>query len=593
MKLVRWSVGALSLAMALAGCGVPDSGAPVVDQAAPGVLGAGQKPPSPLPSPVDAASSEETIALYFHAASSEWEKIPERVQLFLHEDADAPTSPDILVVRDLRYRQPEVDLKTPDEERVRVSGSVVGQLTQSGTLVPAAGRFSHTFHMYRQKRPDWPNSDQLTWLVKNPPDHYVLSEDALSERYDKVSLYFSNHRETASLIPDLRYVPRVQAIRKSRNLLVDWLLAGPSPWSSAVAVSGFPNGTKRQVNVVADDDRVVVNLTSEAGRVTKTPLAQLVWTLLNAPWEEPGQRRLEVRVAGQPVSYDGRTTHSLQHFERLNAVPRDADGATAYYVTRGKVTPLAHSNPPEALTGANGRDYNTDVVSAALSRAGDLVALVRKKDRRWSLWVGRRSGLSRTTRYQEVTGLPSEGAIGPPEWAAGIGGAPGSFLVTVSGALYQVEPGKPAERVKGWVRDASAVSVAPDGFRVALISGGRLYVGSLVQEDDSVRVADLRQVADRPGKMGDVAWRNEHLLVVVARGHPDSPLWDVYVNGLHAKPLTLPGRVLAQVAAYPSLGGGQRLVTENGRIYEVYSETLANPSQSDTAVMGASPFFAF
>jgi hypothetical protein len=578
--------------MALAGCGVPDSGAPVVDRAAPGVLGAGQKPPSPLPSPMDKASSDDTVDLYFHAASSEWEKIPERVQLFLAEEVDAPTSSTILVVRDLRYEGPEVDPERPDEERVNVSGWAVGKLTQNGTLLPASGRFSHTFHMYLQKRPDWPNPDQLTWLVRNPPQHYVLSEDALNERYDKVSLYFSNHRATASLIPDLRYVPRVQAIRKSRNLLVDWLLAGPSSWLSAVAVSGFSNGTKRQVNVVVDGDRVVVNLTSEVGEVTKTQLAQLVWTLLNAPWEEPERRRLEVRVAGQPASYDGRMAHSLQDFEGLNAVPQDTDSAMAYYVSGGKVTPLAQSHTPEALAGSNDEDYNEDVVSAALSRAGDLAALVREKDGRWSLWLGRRTGLSRTTRYQEVSGLPP-GPIGPPEWAAGIGGAPGSFLVAVAGVLYQVEPGKRAEPVKGRVRDVSAVSVAPDGFRIALISGGRLYVGSLVQGDDSARVAEPRRVADRPGKVADVAWRNEHLLVVVARGLPDTPLWDVNVNGLHATPLTLPGRSLGQVAAYPTLGGGQRLVTENGRIYEVYSETLANPSESNTTLMGGSPFFAF
>lgn len=586
----RRGIVALSLVLSLGGCGVPDSGPPVVDGPVNDVLDIGKGEVKPLPQP-DATDAENAVQRYFEAASSEWEHLSRQVRPFLASDTAVPASSTILVVRDLRVGAPQVlDPGNAKLRRVRVSGRVTGELTQTGAMKPASGAFSHAFDVVHEKLKETLQQSQEIWRIKNPPPQYVLSDDAVNEWYTPVSLYFSNPHSTTTLIPELRYVPDVVWADEPRNLLIDWLLAGPSPWFSPVAVAGFPDGARRLGHVVLDENRVVVDLSGANERVTKLQVAQLAWTLRPLM----PARLLQVRIEGRPVSYDGRQAHSLADFERLNGVSQDLDGAIGYYIRDGKVFRLAQEETPETHVSSDDDSEDADepsVVSAAMSRAGDLAALVRKDGSRWSLWVGRRSGPNRTIRYHEVSDLPP-GPIGAPEWAAGIGGAPGSFLVTVAGAVYQVEPGKRAVAVATRsVGEVDKLSVAPDGFRVAVISHGRLYLGGLVQEEDKVRLQKLRSVTDQFRHAVDIAWRREHELVVVDRG-----LWQVKVDGLRAE--KLPSRDKSkspeQVAAYPTVDGkGQVLVTVDGLLYEVHSADWRPPADYEFAPAGASPFFGF
>jgi hypothetical protein len=587
---VRWSVVALSLVLSLAGCGVPDSGPPVVYGPADDVLDIGKYDVEPLPQP-DATDAKRAVQRYFEAASSEWDNLPRQVRPFLTSDTAVPTSSTILVVRDLRFGDTQVPNPGNGKlRRVRVTGRVTGELTRTGAMKSASGAFSHVFDVVQEKLKETLQQTREIWRIKNPPPQYVLSEQAVAEWYAMVSLYFSNRRSTTTLIPELRYVPNVVWADEPRNLLVDWLLAGPSSWFSPVAVTGFPNGARRLGNVVLDENQVVVDLRGVNEQLTELQFAQLVWTLRPLT----AARQLQVRIEGRPVSYDSRQAHSLDDVERLNAVSKDLDGAIGYYVRDGEVFRLAQEGAPETPAGSDQDDGNEDgndppVVSAAMSRAADLAALVRKRDNDWSLWVGRRSGLSRTIRYHEVSGLPP-GPIGVPEWAAGIGGAPGSFLVTVAGAVYQVEPGKRAVPVAA--RSTGAVdklSVAPDGFRVAVISRGRLYLGGLLQDGDNVRLQKLRPVTDQFRHAADIAWSGEHELVVVDRG-----LWQVKVDGLRAGGLPSQDKAPEQVAAYPTVEGkGRILVTVDGRLYEVHSTEMSAPAKYDSSPVGNSPFFGF
>jgi len=588
---VCWSAVALSLVLSLAGCGVPDSGPPVVHGPADDVLDVGNGDGVPPPRPEPATKADAAVQRYFEAASSDWENLPEQVRRFLTRDTAVPTSQTILVVRDLRFGEPQVpNPENENVQRVKVSGRVTGELTRTGAMKPASGAFSHVFDVVKEKLKDENalRPPKEIWRVKNPPPQYVLSEDAVKEWYESVSLYFSNRRSTTTLIPELRYVPHVVWADGPRNLLVDWLLAGPSPWFAPVAVGGFPNGTRRLGHVVLDEGRVVVDLRGVNEQLTEIQFAQLAWTL--RPLILP--RRLQVRIEGRPVSYDGRQSHSPDDFGRLNGVPQGTDGAIGYYLRGGEVFRLAQEGTPQAHVGSdddNEDDSDPPVVSAAMSRAADLAAVVREQNGRWSLWVGRRSGPSRTIRYHEVSGLPP-GAIGAPEWAAGIGSAPGSFLVTVAGAVYQVEPGKRALKVvTRSVGEVDKLSVAPDGFRVAVISRGRLYLGGLVQDGDKVTLQELRPVTDQFRHAVDVAWRTEHELVVVDRG-----LWQVKVDGLEADKLPPRGKSPAQVAGYPIVGGkGRVLVAVDGHLYEVHSKEWSAPANYPAPPAGGSPFFGF
>ncbi|HEX6076304.1 MAG TPA: LpqB family beta-propeller domain-containing protein [Micromonosporaceae bacterium] len=590
MRVPQCVAAALVMATALAGCGVPDSGLPVSDGTAPGIL-VPDASPEPLPRPEDAENSKDAVELYFEAASSEWAILDQQVRPFLSKEARPPQGDAIHVVADLQVSPPLND--QPDLHPISVTGRVIGELTENGVLLPASRRFSYIFKIERNRAKDNQRSDSLTWLVTNPPPYYVLSDQALRERYQFLSLYFGNRRSTASLIPDLRYIPEAVTWQKQWSLLVDWLLQGPSPWLEPVAVVGFASGTKRRGNVYLDGRRVVVNLNSDA---EKTPrmylaLAQLVWTLDQRM--EPGLR-LQLQIDDRPVPDGLRTTHSRRDFGGFNAVPAQTTDASAYHITdEGQVASLVAGELPAVLTGQYQR-YNTSVISAALSQNGDLAALVRDPPKDLGgqkLWVGRLS-----TRYQEVTDLPA-GPIGRPVWVADIGGPLGSLLVTATGRLYQVDVGKldvlPV-RLTSQVREVTAVSVAPDGHRAALISGGMLYVAGLVQREGVTAIESPRLVTDRFRGAADVAWRGEHTLVVTARDPSRGGLWEVGIDGLRVARLLPERGIPDQIAAYPTLqGSGRVLLARDGAVYEFFSSEQAYPDGREAPPRGSSPFFAF
>jgi hypothetical protein len=585
------------LAAVLVGCGVPDSGMPVVDGTA-GRPEAGEPEDRPAPpKPEDASNSADTVRLYFHAASGAAGKLEDHVKNFLSPDGQRrfrpSTSGRIQVIRleDLRG-------VSGHDHQVNAVGQVVGELTSTGILLPVSRRFSHRFKLKEQTAEDIRGVYRKVWLIDNPPPEFLLSTKALAEQYDQLSLYFANRSSTVSLIPDLRYMPKALEWRRQRSTLVDWLLAGPSPRLSAVAQRGFPDNTKRRGTVYLDDagQVVVVNLSSEAeeaeGNGAGLMLAQLVWTM--APRME--ERRLQLRIEDRVVSYDERITHTRTDFASFNAVPQQASDAAAYYINKGRVARLSsdEADPPAVLDKS---DYNSRVVSAALSQDESVAAVVRRDTTGWSLWLGRRPRFGDISLYRRIGDLPS-GPIGRPVWAAGIG-AGGSLLVTVAGALYRLDLRRlNVERVDtSPLRRVTAVSVAPDGFRIALVSGGRLYVAGLAARGDESVVEPLNSpVTEHIRHAVDVAWDSEHTLAFVDHAQGARELRQVNIDGLRAKRLFYSGSVGGpeQVAGYPTLNDSSPvLVTHDARVWAVYSENAGPPPGMAGAPEGSSPFFAF
>ncbi|HEX2418898.1 MAG TPA: LpqB family beta-propeller domain-containing protein, partial [Micromonosporaceae bacterium] len=571
----------LTLTALLAGCGVPDSGVPVVDEPARPVKVTEPAELRALPIPEDAKNSVDAVKLYFAAAAVEWSRLKQQTDLFLSEKGRAEPGSlqpgqTIPVIRLTLPNSPEVIKEGTRQEvqRVRATGRVIGRLTESGVLLPASGKFSHTFELQLGQVSDGANGEpekgkrRLAWLIDNPPPDYLLSLDALTERYDALPLYFSNQSATATLIPEQRYVRKAMGHSSQRSLLVDWLLQGPSESLSPAAVRGFPDGTERRGPVYEDNQGVlVVKLNTRAADTNRSDLmlAQLVWTLSSRMGRS---QRLTLRIDDQPVVRDGRSAHSRYDFEAFNAMPEFDDGTAAYFINKKReVDSVSEDLLPDVVSQSNddGETHNTDVVSAALSGDRTLAVLVRRPGARWSLEIGRRSALrASASRYAEVTGLPS-GPIGRPAWASGVG-AEGSVLFMVGRALYLVDlKGARAQKVEtSSIRDVDAVAVAPDGFRVALVSQGRLYVTVLAEQGEVVELGKPRPVTDQVRDVTDVAWRSEHSLVVLGRG-PQGTVSKVDIDGRRVEALPEPGGGAPdQVAAYPTRDGNGQVLVAHG-----------------------------
>ncbi|MGH3714355.1 MAG: LpqB family beta-propeller domain-containing protein [Micromonosporaceae bacterium] len=581
---------------AVAGCGVPDSGDPMVDGTPRPVLGEDTGDLGALPvRPEDATDSKQTVELYLHAAATQWSELKRQVGSFIAKTADPglQASPQITVIRLTQLGNPVID--QPDRHRITVRGKVIGKLTENGTLQPADGEFVHTFRLRLQSGGD-------VWLVENPPPGYLLSDAALRARFEVLPLYFANQWGSASLIPDLRYVPRAMDWTKQRSLLVDWLLQGPSAGLGAVAVRGFPDGTKRSGSVyVAQGGVTVVNLSSEANGYERKDmmLAQLIWTLR----PRLGGDLLQMRIEDRVITVQGRTTHKSDAFRGLNAVaglPLPADAKALYVNNHGNVwnlttQPTDEKVLPAALSKAakwNGAVFNASVESAAVSMAGTTAALVRRTGERRDLLVGRVP--PGAVNVQRVTGLPATGGMSRPTWIGT--SARNAMLIVAAGGLYEVQLRTlRARRIElpnvGPVR---GVSVAPDGYRVALIAGGALYAGELPQQAAGKAVESLHRVTDRLSDFTDVSWSSERHLAVAARGGSGPGLWKIGIDGVELSEFpTSTGGAVDEVACFPTLDGrGRVLFVQGGRVYESYSTTSRQPAGLNTAPAGDFAFFA-
>jgi len=582
---------ALVLVVALAGCGVADSGGPTVDGTPHGVLGSEHGEPERLPPlrPEDASDSKQTVEMYFQAASSEWGSLGEYVKPFLSEPArrELRGVSRIRVVRLTKVSDPEIVKERL--HRVRVKGQIVGELTSNGILLPAHGSYQYTFQLHYTRI----GGGTEAWLIDNPPPGFVLSTAGIEQRFDALPVYYSNPGLTASLVPDIRYLPRSVERGKQRNLLVDWLLQSASPWLGPVAARTFPEGTQRRGNVYVVHGRdVVVNLSSEAEPYDRKDLllAQLLWTL--RPRISGG---LQLRIEGRPISVNGRTTQPRDTYLGFDAVQSLPSQSLAYYVADGKVQPLPSSGVPKrlppVLRGANG-DQNRSVRSAALSRSGDIAALVRSVGGRMSLWVGRAGASSGEAAYRQVSGLPSK-QMGRPVW---VGSSSRELLLVVAaGRVYEVDLGDLRARkvhLAGESGTVTALTVAPDGFRAALVVDHRVYVAAVPQKPE-LSVTAPWLVTDRISAV-DVAWGREGQLVVAGTGPSESGLWQVSLDGLQLTSMPTPvAGVPEHVAGYPRLETrGRVLVEEHGRVYEIYSTTAAAPGDVQSPPEGGMPFFA-
>jgi hypothetical protein len=265
---------------------------------------------------------------------------------------------------------------------------------------------------------------------------------------------------------------------------------------------------------------------------------------------------------------------------------------------------------------ALGSDDNTGVVSAAVlgSSAGfpQQVALVRDDGAsRVRLWLGYYNQVARVAQYSR-TDLEAETMSRPVGLATPTLADP-AFLVAADGRLCAVSVAsrQSVDRTPQGLDGVTAVSVARDGRRVALVASGRVYAGVLVFDGSTPSVAQLEEVQTGQTGLSDVvgvAWSREEWLVVAGRSAGQSALVELTVDSalVEQMPLrNLPGLTVTRVVAEPPVHRdnpprGERgpiMIEANGRTYRVFSgtvdewppETSSTPSPSPSPSASAAP----
>lgn len=318
------------------------------------------------------------------------------------------------------------------------------------------------------------------WRISHAPPYLVLTSYQFQLDYQPRNLYFFDPTGSV-LVPDPVYVPLQTTAANLMKGLVDDLILPPGDWLSRGTSSAFPRHTTTIGEITLTGGTAAVNLGGLTPRqATDNSLlekisAQLLYTLIGSGQSGPAVQSVELSVNGKPWNPvpSAQDPVQLQHQSKYS--PPSGASNTFYYVDAAGNLLSSDGPQAKAHTVAHiGPGYSQIAVSpdqqylAALSNG--------------SLYIGRVGGplVKRAgTGYTSMSWDP-----GDDLWATA-----GGQIVMLHGDANADQPlGKPvavnvldSDGTSENTGPFTALRVAPDGVRVAIISGAAdLNFGAIV-----------------------------------------------------------------------------------------------------------------
>jgi spore germination protein GerM len=315
------------------------------------------------------------------------------------------------------------------------------------------------------------------WRISAMPTERLLTSNSFQNDYQLSNLYFFDPAERY-LVPDPVYVPLQAQPSNLINGLVHDLNSPPDDWLSGGATkTAFPKGTKIS-GATLDGATAVVDLAGTAitkaasqpnSKVMEQVSAQLLYTLREGNQGEStgqGVQSVEVVVNGKAWTPAGSQNNPVQQKSKLT--PASGDSQQFYYVTSaGDLTSRTATSAKPATVAKIG----TGFTQIAVSPDGRYVAALRGTTLSTGLVGGtltRRPGSFVSVSWDHNDNL----------WAA-----QGEQIVEFRNTgnsrvpldlMVGVEVNVPPDEidVKNPADQYTALQVAPDGVRVAIIMGG-------------------------------------------------------------------------------------------------------------------------
>jgi hypothetical protein len=502
--------GVALVTLLLAGCGIPDESDVKDVGAAPSAgpsYGDDGTPPVQF-TRAEATDPTQLVDYYLQAAAGDSDGALDRVKEFMAPETKAAFKPStttgVEVVRTVDK------VYTPGNAAVTLRVQHLGQLQSDGLLDPSSDPTPISLTIDVGTLPN-----RSGYYITKAPAKLLLSDTALSTFYQRRTIYFWNNAYTG-LVPDVRYMPLSVPTVQQPTMILNWLAGSPAGWLQK-SVQTLPENTIAPDNVPAvADGRLQINLNPEAAqpgdqRQTDRLRDQLQWSLGNlAP------PTLELRIGHQnPVTYTD------NGYLASNPGYRLADTPEQFVIYNGVIRRLSDSPQSVSPVPLLKPEANKGIQTAALSTSSThtFAAVVTGSKTAGVLRVAAAPHGSQA-ELRVVKGL--SGTLGHPDWAVTApGGADGATgLITADGKLYSFSAdgsARPVEWQGGVPGPVSAVSVAPDGVRVALVAGGQLYRAVLTTSGDGVALAGAERLVPpgvRSGSVTAVAWSSEGWLAV-------------------------------------------------------------------------------
>lgn len=601
-------LGAAGLAVP-AGCGLPTGGHAIVDGPAKTTQpGSGDNPPK-APTPDDATSPESLVLGFFGAVagrnSDDLGSANDRALKFLTPAARAgwPQQGNGITVVSL-FGDPRRATLDAYTTYVEVDVKPTGSLGADGTVVPATqndtSRRTLRFTVVQGKDPKRPGGYLINEIqaLGNAPqlNGMMLASSRLDGDLYTAQLVYFWSPDRGGLVPDLRYVARAGVGRELQYTdVVNWILHGPSDFlKDAVQANPYSGNTLALPNLAApESDGLVVNLSLPTPQSLggDRVMAQLRWSL--RPLYE-GTVRLQVAAQAQPA--DGSSTSTGFRHWNLADQQQERDD-TKYCIANGMVRPLDDpTNIPAILDDST----NKGVFLAALRPDLKAAALVKTDGH---LYVG---GAAQGPAKFTIAAVPGQPPLYGQNWTRPVylPSNNNRVLVGVNGLLYLVGTDGQAVQLQtpSSLQTVSAFSLAPDGRRIAVISGGVPFVYSLkVNGDDISFGGSPRQLDTLLSPCTGIAWIRLDKVVIAGGQGANGPFQIVESTIDGAIQRTFGSAFATEIRsivalppiAWNSTGGSEVALVQTAATgdagHQVFAGTGSNPSIGFTSIATPSP----
>jgi uncharacterized protein YceK len=408
-------------------------------------------------------------------------------------------------------------------QTVMLQGKNVGRLGNDNSFVPEISDLHQEIKLERN------NENQ--WRISVAPPGVYLPLNIFNNNYRRVTLYFYNPEFTV-LVPDPRYVV-IPPVSEIPDRVTDLLIKGPGDAVRDTLVSALsPETDVFSKTKEADDGALEVNLTKVGKDLTpeksKQIVAQVVKSYLGVTTS-----RVRVLVDGQQILPDQRDYRpsdvSATAGEALLARNSNLQGML---VVDGAIKSLSDGNPIKGPAGSGA--YGA--VSAAQSLDGSRLAVVSRSNGRMRLRVGElEQDLSEVdlpaTTLSRPTWLLSSGPKEPANevWTAVDGNSVTRVTRSDNGSWTAKSVNVTDITPFGAI---SELRLSRDGTRAALVIAGKLFVASVVRNNQDVALRSPRPVQHSAlgSAVQSADWLSQDVLVV-ASSLPSLPVTKVYTDG--------------------------------------------------------------
>lgn len=593
------TAGALVVALA-AGCGVPSDSSVVVEgrgqAAAPALADDGTSEPNGRTATTEAGTFLDN---YLAAAAGNTKEAVRRAREFFAPDERGRWSPalDVQVVRP--RGNPIID-RTAQGYEVRLTVTVLGSLGDDGIFQPLSAARTATYDFTIANNV----AGQSGLFLTGAPPAVLLSDEALERYFELRTIYFWS-RDHRVLVPDLRYLPRRDyPVAQRPTLIIEWLLRGPSPWLKPV-VEPLPQDAQAVGRVPAAVNNVLKVVltkaidTDDAAAVERLA-TQLRWSLRDANSDPT----LELKIdQTQRVFTGGNYLTANPAFHARRAPVR-------FCVFRGEVRQLRTASADAPPIPSVPAKWNQQVERAALASVAGRMAIALVRTGPGGQVVLDVGGGNDSVPDLTRTDLRAR-TVSQPVW---LPRDPDTGLIVADKALVSFRSaGGSVRRVQNSPTGITAFAVAPDGYRLAYIADGRLFVAPLTRISGDVTVGEPRAVPTTLSQLTAVGWSQQDWLLIAGRQTADGlvALRDITVDGAVQADPPRGGQYGTQAVVHlvastddpvNGRGAGEAMYVANDLAYEVFSQSglltaadVGGPSPSVAPGAGAAnptyPFF--